>query len=568
MIIFLNRNGETVTATAEESIGRGSVNASSVYIVAPFLSSCVVQLSFVLPDGTGLYGGIAGEEATATAILSVTAPEGYSVWKWDIDARVTKLAGTVCYTILVTDEHGARFTFSGTFNVNRGAPVTIMAPNPKQDGWSDEDWSALVTAISNADGNATAAETAKNAAETAKTEAEAAKTAAESAQTAAETAKTEAETAKNAAETAKTEAEAAKTAAQGHANSASLASTDAYHSYEEAETAKNDAISAKTAAEAAQVAAEKAAEETASVADIVQTTGQSIAKVMSQKATTDALKVKIDKPEVAPTVGTVLKVTAVNDDGTFTCAWAEESGGGISGVKIDGQLLSIDTEGNVEIPKGDTNIYGVYKIQNDYGHKLSNGFLTHTPSTNLNIDQRNGEYRPISAKSIDYAVKAAMCDGKGAAWTDAEKAAARSRMGVTNGSTGKRFSFALFAIPENAVSLYTRDSKTLCRMTKANFLTLAPSCTDETYERMLQGALVTQNDGGGAAVSGTLITYPPRYVGVGIRLSPGYDASVLFDVMGDRRIAFFPDFETGHESDIYFMFDSSSMKPIIDIIVY
>lgn len=31
---------------------------------------------------------------------------------------------------------------------------------------------------------------------------------------------------------------------------------------------------------------------------------------------------------------------------------------------------------------------------------------------------------------LDYAVKAAMCDGKGAAWTDTEKAAARERMGI------------------------------------------------------------------------------------------------------------------------------------------
>ena len=140
-------------------------------------------------------------------------------------------------------------------------------------------------------------------------------------------------------------------------------------------------------------------------------------------------------------------------------------------------------------------------------------------------------------------------------------------MGVINGSTGKRFSFALFAVPESAEQLYTSGDKTLYRMTKANFLTFASSCTDETYERMLQGALVTQNDGGGADVNGTLITYPPRYVGVGIRLSPGYDASVLLSVMVDRRIAFFPDFETGHESDIYFTrYDGG--KNIIDTIVY
>lgn len=32
---------------------------------------------------------------------------------------------------------------------------------------------------------------------------------------------------------------------------------------------------------------------------------------------------KIDKPSSAPTVGKVLKVTSVNDDGTFTCEWLE-----------------------------------------------------------------------------------------------------------------------------------------------------------------------------------------------------------------------------------------------------
>ena len=36
----------------------------------------------------------------------------------------------------------------------------------------------------------------------------------------------------------------------------------------------------------------------------------------------------------------------------------------------------------------------------------------------------------ITPTNLDYAVKAAMCDGKGAAWTDAEQKAARERMGL------------------------------------------------------------------------------------------------------------------------------------------
>lgn len=259
-----------------------------------------------------------------------------------------------------------------------------------------------------------------------------------------------------------------------------------------------------------------------------------------------------------------MKVTAVNDDGTFVCTWAEESGG------VDVQIAgtSIVQDGVANIPYATDKNVGVLKTTSANGLYIQDGVVRTYPASDTNISKRDAQYMPITSKNLDYAIKAAMCDGKGAAWTDTEKAAARSRMGVTNGSTGKKFSLNLFAIPENAESLYTHDSKTLCRMTKANFLTLAPVCTDEMYERMLQGALVTQNDGAGAAVSDTLITYPPRYIDVGIRLNPGYDASVLFGVMKDRRIAFFPDFETGHESDIYFMFDGSSMKSMIDIIVY
>lgn len=43
---------------------------------------------------------------------------------------------------------------------------------------------------------------------------------------------------------------------------------------------------------------------------------------------------------------------------------------------------------------------------------------------------RENGFRPIVSNNLDYAVKAAMCDGKGAAWTAAEQKAARERMGI------------------------------------------------------------------------------------------------------------------------------------------
>lgn len=51
-------------------------------------------------------------------------------------------------------------------------------------------------------------------------------------------------------------------------------------------------------------------------------------------------------------------------------------------------------------------------------------------ATDEEISNRSGEKKAIVCTNMDYAVKAAMCDGKGAAWTDAEQKAARERMDI------------------------------------------------------------------------------------------------------------------------------------------
>lgn len=56
------------------------------------------------------------------------------------------------------------------------------------------------------------------------------------------------------------------------------------------------------------------------------------------------------------------------------------------------------------------------------------GRITLASSTAETINLRGPQL--ISGNTLDYAVKAAMCDGKGAAWTEAEQKAARERMGA------------------------------------------------------------------------------------------------------------------------------------------
>lgn len=51
-------------------------------------------------------------------------------------------------------------------------------------------------------------------------------------------------------------------------------------------------------------------------------------------------------------------------------------------------------------------------------------------ATTDEIKERADQRKTIVCSNLDYAVKAAMCDGKGAAWTSAEQKAARERMGA------------------------------------------------------------------------------------------------------------------------------------------
>lgn len=153
----------------------------------------------------------------------------------------------------------------------------------------------------------------------------------------------------------------------------------------------------------------------------------------------DSLKEdKITKPAEAPTIGKIIRVKSVNEDGTFVCEWADSASD--LDVRIDGK--SIVQDGVAEIPvagfTSPTQIRKTGLVCVPSGYGIDFQFNTHNliisnPSTNL-IDRRNNmwqaDYYATTVRKIDYAVKAAMCDGKGTAWTVEEQAAARERMGI------------------------------------------------------------------------------------------------------------------------------------------
>lgn len=102
-------------------------------------------------------------------------------------------------------------------------------------------------------------------------------------------------------------------------------------------------------------------------------------------------------------------------------------------VRLNGKSI---TAGGVEdIPLAATRAPGVVGIRTDGQYGLSIGEGNNLFVRNANtpeINSRQNEYKPITPNLLDYAVKAAMCDGKGSAWTAAEQAAAKKRMGISD----------------------------------------------------------------------------------------------------------------------------------------
>ena len=129
--------------------------------------------------------------------------------------------------------------------------------------------------------------------------------------------------------------------------------------------------------------------------------------------------------EVADTVQTKL------DNGDFVGAKGDKGDpGNVQDVQVAG--VSVLTDGVANVPVVTADAPGVVSVlpPADSGIMNDNGSLKVSYATDAEISGRSGTRNAITCANMDYAVKAAMCDGKGAAWTEAEQKAARERMGI------------------------------------------------------------------------------------------------------------------------------------------
>lgn len=123
-------------------------------------------------------------------------------------------------------------------------------------------------------------------------------------------------------------------------------------------------------------------------------------------------------------------------------------------VRMNGK--SITADGVADIPLASWNTPGVVKVDNYYGGYSSGlfsfeGRLFVNTADNASITARSIRQN-IDASNLDYAVKAAMCDGKGAAWTAAEQAAAKKRMGIEESGGSSDETARIWLLPMDNIS--------------------------------------------------------------------------------------------------------------------
>ena len=135
----------------------------------------------------------------------------------------------------------------------------------------------------------------------------------------------------------------------------------------------------------------------------------------------------------------------------------------LKGLTIAGTEV-IPADGVVDVPKASSKNRGVVGFNTAYGIGYNDSLpaLVIINPSHAQIDIRNTtwnrNYLALTISEIDYAVKAAMCDGKGTAWTAAEQTAAQERMGIYKG--GRIWLLPhenLLDVPEEGATFKTED---------------------------------------------------------------------------------------------------------------
>lgn len=144
---------------------------------------------------------------------------------------------------------------------------------------------------------------------------------------------------------------------------------------------------------------------------------------------------KLTEPAGAQ-VGQFFRVASIDEDGDYVLEAVDAPSGGVTDVIAVNNSLVKDGVATIPIVKASSaeSYPGLVSLNwntRDGGLYIDNHILKLVrPSENLIKERFFNDKIAITTTTYDFAVKCAMCDGKGAAWTAAEQAAAQERIGI------------------------------------------------------------------------------------------------------------------------------------------
>lgn len=158
----------------------------------------------------------------------------------------------------------------------------------------------------------------------------------------------------------------------------------------------------------------------------------------TQAETNVLLASKLKEPSSNLAVGKYFRIASIDLNGHAVLECVDAPSSPVQSISTADSLLTPDANGDVRIPTASGSNLGLVKsFGSSYGVQIvaSSGLIFLTVPTDQQITDRSRQHAVVLSK-LDQAVKTAMTDGVGAAWTDAERLAALSRMGCTVDSNG------------------------------------------------------------------------------------------------------------------------------------
>ena len=149
------------------------------------------------------------------------------------------------------------------------------------------------------------------------------------------------------------------------------------------------------------------------------------AAAKSAQTVADTVQAKLDNGDFVGPAGKPGSDASVTSDNIKTALGYTP----VKDVQLNGESLVQDSMATIPLV-GYNRLGAVQLDPAGFAAASVEGKLALVPPTDAQISTHTYTQRPITPSCMDYAVTAAMTDGKGPAWTAAQQAAARERMGI------------------------------------------------------------------------------------------------------------------------------------------